>query len=182
MDFRGAITLLQDADVRFIVVGGLAATLHGSARITTDVDVLYERSTENIEKLVRALAPVDPYLRGAPPGLPFHFDIATVRAGLNFTLATTLGPMDFLGEVLGVGRYEDALPHASPVMVFGRDALVLDLSWLIRAKRAAGRTKDLEALAELELLQDPEVLAAAEAGMPRKDSARRKKPGKRSRN
>jgi hypothetical protein len=178
MDFRGAITLLQDAEVHFIVIGGLAATLHGSARITTDVDVLYERSTENIEKLVRGLAAVDPYLRGAPDGLPFHLDVPTMQAGLNFMLATTLGPMDFLGEVVGVGRYEDALPHASPMVVFGRDALVLDLSWLIRAKRAAGRTKDLEVLAELELLQDPEVLAAAAAGMPRKQRRPPKKPGK----
>lgn len=172
MDFKTAFTTLQGAQVEFIVIGGLAATLHGSARITFDVDILYSRSDANVERLVGALAALDPYLRGAPPGLPFTWDAPTVRAGLNFTLSTTLGPMDLLGEVAGVGRYDDARPHASPMLVFGHDTLVLDLDWLIKSKRAAGRTKDLEVLAELELLQDPEIRAAAAAGLPKR---RRKK-------
>lgn len=173
MDFKAAITALQDGRVEFIVIGGLAATLHGSARITIDVDVLYSRSDSNLERVVRALAPFDPYLRGAPPGLPFKWDTPTLNAGLNFTLSTTIGPFDLLGEVAGVGRYEDALPHASPMMVFDRDVMVLDLEWLIRSKRAAGRTKDLETLAELELLLDPEIRAAAEAAMPKKEQKKR---------
>jgi hypothetical protein len=154
MDFKAAITILHDGGVEFIVVGGLAATLHGSARVTVDVDVLYRRTDENLERVARALAPVEPYLRGAPVGLPFRCDQATLKAGLNFTFSTTIGPIDLLGEMAGVGRYEDARPHATPRHVFDRDVLVLDLEWLIRAKRAAGRTKDLETLAELEILRD----------------------------
>ena len=72
-DFATLLRLLADAGVRFIIVGGAAATAHGSARLTQDLGVVYERSRENLERLVHALAPYDPYLRGAPPGLPFVF-------------------------------------------------------------------------------------------------------------
>lgn len=152
VDFAGVVGLLVEAHVEVIVIGGLAAQAHGSARITQDTDFLYRRSRENIERLTAALAPFRPYLRGAPPGLPFRFDTRTVEQGLNFTLTTTLGDIDLLGEVSGIGGYEAVLPHVIELPVFGSSALVLDLPWLIRAKRAAGRPKDLEAIAELEAL------------------------------
>ena len=63
----------------------------------------YARNRENIRRLVAALAPLEPYMRGVPEGLPFKFDEATVRAGLNYTLQTTLGDLDLLGEVAGGG-------------------------------------------------------------------------------
>ena len=56
--------------------------------------------------LVKALAPLRPYLRGAPPGLPFSFDETTVQRGLNFTLVTTFGPLDLFGELTGGGTYD----------------------------------------------------------------------------
>ena len=68
-DFAGVIRTLVDARVDFIIVSGVAATVHGSARLTRDVDVVYARSPENMRRLVDALAPHDPYLRGAPQGL-----------------------------------------------------------------------------------------------------------------
>ncbi|MES1164913.1 MAG: hypothetical protein ABUR63_04095 [Verrucomicrobiota bacterium] len=67
-------------------------------------------------------------------------------------MTTTLGDVDLLGEVIGIGGYDAVRPHAVELPVFGRSALVLDLPWLIRSKRAAGRPKDLEAIAELEAL------------------------------
>ena len=152
VDFSGVVGLLTGAGVEAIVIGGLAAQAHGSARITQDSDFLYRRTKENIVRLTAALAPHDPYLRGAPAGLPFRFDAPTVERGLNFTLVTKLGDIDLLGEVSGVGGYDDVLPHAITLPVFGRQTLVIDLPWLIRSKRAAGRPKDLEAIAELEAL------------------------------
>jgi len=71
-----------------------AATAHGSARLTVDLDVVYRRTSENIARLVSALAPLQPYLRGAPPGLPFDWSEVTIRKGLNFTLTTKLGALD----------------------------------------------------------------------------------------
>jgi len=82
-DFPGLIRMLADAGVEFILVGGVAATVHGSARLTRDVDVVYARTAANLERLVAALAPHEPYLRGAPAGLPFSWDLQTVSRGLN---------------------------------------------------------------------------------------------------
>jgi len=144
--------VLSDAKVTFILIGGVAARAHGSARITDDIDICYARNIENLDRLVRTLAPLKPYLRGAPPGLPFEWSVPTLKAGLNFTLTTTAGAIDLLGEITGGGRYEDLAPHSIEVMVFGRETLLLDLPWLIHVKRAAGRPKDLEVIAELEAL------------------------------
>jgi predicted nucleotidyltransferase len=145
---------LSDAGVQFILVGGVAARAHGSARITQDVDVSYSRTPENLEQVVRSLAPFKPYLRGAPRGLPFEWSAATLKAGLNFTLTTTVGDIDLLGEITGGGRYEDLVPHSEAVTIFGRETLLLNLPWLIHVKRAAGRPKDLEVIAELEALME----------------------------
>jgi hypothetical protein len=153
-DLARLVRTLAKGHTEFIIVGGLAANAHGAARMTTDVDVVYARTAANLGRLVQALAPLKPYLRGAPPGLPFEWSVATLRAGLNFTLTTTAGPIDLLGEIAGGGGYADLLPHSSVVHAFGCDIRLLDLPWLIKVKRAAGRPKDLEAIAELEALQE----------------------------
>ena len=107
-DFGALLQLLVDAQVEFILIGGLAAAGHGLGLLTHDVDVVYRRSAENFDRLVRALAPIKPYLRGGGPDLPFRFDVKTLKMGLNFTLRTSLGDLDLLGEVSGGGFYEDS--------------------------------------------------------------------------
>jgi len=93
-DFEQILEALAAADVEFVIVGGLAATAHGSARLTQDVGVVYARTPDNIGRVVSALAPFSPYLRGAPRGLPFEWTPDTVRRGLNFTLTTSIGDVD----------------------------------------------------------------------------------------
>lgn len=151
-DFRTLMTLLAQSGIDFIIVGGAAATAHGSARLTEDLDIVYCRTPENISRLVQALAPYKPYLRGAPPGLPFSWDERTVQRGLNFTLITRLGALDLLGEVTGGGDYEKLLPHSIHLRLYGVECLCLGLERLIYVKRAAGRPKDLETIAELEAI------------------------------
>ena len=151
-DFEAVIRTFSEAGVECVIVGGLAATIHGSARLTQDVDFVYSRTEANIERLVLALRPHSPYLRGAPPGLPFDWNEATIERGLNFTLTTAIGDIDLLGEITGGGDYEALVPRTVNVDLFGRRCRCLDLPGLIRTKRAAGRPKDLEALAELEAL------------------------------
>lgn len=151
-DFEGLLRALLGGRVEFVLVGGLAATVHGSTRSTIDVDIVYRRSPDNLARLVAALAPLSPYPRGAPPGLPFRFDVGTVERGLNFTLDTTLGALDLLGEIAGGGRYEDLLPKSEVIRLFGFDCRCVTLEALVALKRAAGRPRDLEALAELEAL------------------------------
>ena len=151
-DFASLIRLLIEHKVEFILVGGAAATAHGSARLTQDLDIVYRRTPDNIAKLVACLKPQTPYLRGALPGLPFQFDTQTIARGLNFALSTELGALDLLGEITGGGCYEDLLPHTIMLKVFGTDCRCLGLRRLIEVKRAAGRPRDLEVVAELEIL------------------------------
>ena len=157
MDLRRLFTVLQDAGVDFVLIGGVAARAHGSARVTQDVDVCYSRSAANLERLVRALRPLKPYLRDAPPGLPFDWSVETLQAGLNFPLTTTAGDIDLFGEVLGGGGYQDLEAHTITAQIYGRDTRILDIPWLIRTKRAAGRPRDLEAIAELLALEEEQT-------------------------
>ena len=150
--FRELLRALGQNQVEFIIVGGLAATVHGSSRFTKDLDVVYRRTADNISRLVKALADYEPYLRGAPPGLPFYWDERTIWSGLNFTLTTRLGALDLLGEITGGGTYEDLLPYSVRLQPFGVECFCLGLERLIEVKRAAGRPKDFEAIAELEAI------------------------------
>lgn len=151
-DFKALLGILAEAGVEFIVVGGVAAVAHGSARLTADLDIVYRRTPDNLARLAQALRPCEPYLRGAPRGLPFRWDAETLRRGLNFTLTTTLGDIDLLGEIAGGGAYEDLEPHSIVLHPFGFACRFLGLEKLIEVKRAAGRPRDLEAIAELEAI------------------------------
>jgi hypothetical protein len=146
---------LDDNGVEFVVIGGAAAVLHGSAYVTADLDVCYSREKENLKKLAIALAPFNPSLRGAPKNLPFRLDADSPKSGLNFTLTTDLGDLDILGEVTGLGGYGAALPFSEELEIFGMRCKVLTLEGLIKNKRALGRAKDLRVLPELETL--PEI-------------------------
>ena len=153
-DFPRLIATLCSEKVEFILVGGLAATVHGSSRLTQDIDIVYRRAGENLRRLTSALGRYEPYLRGAPPGLPFEWSAATLERGLNFTLTTALGDIDLLGEIVGGGGYEALSAHTIEIELFGNRCQCLDLATLIQTKRAAGRPRDLEAVAELEALRD----------------------------
>ncbi|HET7874462.1 MAG TPA: hypothetical protein VFN71_02975, partial [Methylomirabilota bacterium] len=151
-DFKALLRVLAEGSVEFLLVGGVAATVHGSTRLTLDVDIVYRRSPDNIQRLVLALTPYHPYLRGAPPGLPFHWEAATLERGLNFTLTTDIGSLDLFGEIAGGGAYDALLSDSITIQVFGIECRCLSLERLIAVKRAAGRPKDLEAVAELEAI------------------------------
>lgn len=126
----GVLTL---GDVKFIIVGGLAATAHGAARLT-HIDVVYDRTPANIARLVACLHPHRPYLRGAPSGLPFTWSDVTIRRGLNFTLTTALGDLDLLAEITGGGDYTKLEAHTIRLELFGHSCLCLDLPTLVRVE------------------------------------------------
>jgi len=90
-EFEKLLPILTEAGVEFIMIGGVAGVVHGSARATYDVDVLYSRTKENIQRLADALAPHEPSLRDTPADLPFTWNARTIHSGLNFTLTTKLG-------------------------------------------------------------------------------------------
>ena len=149
-DFQRLVEALSGGRVDYIVIGGVAMVLHGSARTTRDLDICYERIPANLQALAAALAPFQPRLRGAPADLPFRLDARTLRSGLNFTLSTDLGDIDLLGEVTGVGAYRELIHEAVWMDLYGQRVAVMGLGSLERAKRSAGRLKDLADLAEIE--------------------------------
>jgi hypothetical protein len=154
--------LLGSFNVECVVVGGVAATLYGSDIPTTDLDVCYARNPENLERLASALQSVHARLRNAPEGIPFILDAETLRRGLNFTFTTDIGSLDVLGEVRGIGFYEDVLEGALTYELFGYRFRVMGIGKLILAKRAAGRPKDLLMIPELEAIQERQLRAAQE--------------------
>jgi hypothetical protein len=147
------LTALSQADVAFIVIGGMAAVAQGATYVTADLALCYQRHPQNYQRLSHALRPFKPCLRGAPAGLPFVLDAATLRAGLNFTLMTAVGDVDLLGEVTGIGPYEVVKAHAEEVELYAHRIWVLTLEGLIVSKQAAGRAKDLRLLPELQALR-----------------------------
>jgi predicted nucleotidyltransferase len=151
-DYGELIRKLAESNVEYIIVGGVAARIHGSGRLTDDIDIVYSRDSANVARLVDCLAPLSPYLRGAAPGLPFHWQTETLLNGLNFTLTTSLGPLDLLGEITLGGVYEDLLPHSESIELFGKQCKCLGIRRLIEVKRAAGRPKDFEAVMELQAI------------------------------
>jgi predicted nucleotidyltransferase len=143
---------LRSNGVKFVVVGGVAATAHGSRRVTDDVDICYERGRANVTRLAQLLSEWDAYPRGIDRGLPFFMDARQFRTTPIMTLTTREGFIDVLDVVKGVGDYSKCRVRSAEVGAFGIRFRVLDLPALIDAKRAAGRPKDLDQLPELEAL------------------------------
>lgn len=160
IDLKKAITSLSENHVNYVIVGGVAITLHSSGYITRDLDFCYSRDKENIGRLVFALAPYEPKPRDWTKGLPFIFDETSVGNGTNFTLETSIGYIDLLGEVKGIGDYNDAVLHSIAFEIYGHKVKALDLDALIISKTAANRPKDHLVLPELHALRealDPNV-------------------------
>jgi hypothetical protein len=140
---------LLDEDVRFVLVGGLAAVVQGSPHMTRDVDIVHARDEENLDRLLRVLSDVNAVYRGRP-GAP----LAPARANLaglgHHLLRTDLGPLDVLGAI-EAGRDFDALQPESLTLPFGSHELrVLSLESIVRFKRQSKHEKDKLMLPALE--------------------------------
>lgn len=152
MSIETLVQALTDAEVEFIIIGGVSAIIHGSAYNTEDLDIFFSRHPANLGRLARALAPSHPRPVAFPAGLPFVWDEATLRNGTLFTLKTDLGRIDLLAEVSGIGAFQDVWQDSPVVELYGRRVRTLSLPSLIATKRAAGRVKDHLVLPELESL------------------------------
>jgi hypothetical protein len=145
---------LAEHEVDFVMVGGLAGVLHGSARVTRDLDVAYSRDRRNLVRLAAMLVSVHATLRGAPGGLPFQLDADTLAAGANFTFSTDFGAFDILGDPSGAPGFDTLRREATVVDIGGIDVRIASLDHLIRMKEAAGRPQDKIDAAEYRALSD----------------------------
>jgi len=140
--------------VRFVVIGGIAASLQGSTTITNDFDICYARDQENLERLTAALTEVQATLRGVREPVAFLLDARSLKAGLNFRFDTKYGPFDCLGAVAASFDYEQLRRNADDMDLVGTKIPVASLDDLIRMKRAAGRNKDLIEVDNLSALRE----------------------------
>jgi len=146
----------QETGTRVVLIGGLAAVARGISYLTQDIDFCYDTDPENRVRLIAALAPLLPRLRveelldDVARALPWHWDERTLRDNPNLTLQTDAGPLDLLSRVAGLGGYAEVRREAVILHVDGLEVAVLDLQGLIKAKRGAGRAKDLAILPLLE--------------------------------
>ena len=150
--FEQIISALVAAGVRFVVIGGVAATIQGSARLTNDIDICYDTSPDNVDRLVRLLTRWKAYLRGVERGLPFILDARAFRTTPIMTLSTTMGDIDVLDVVPGVGDYKAVVRQSEAVDIGDVEFRSLTLEALIASKKAVRRPKDVEQLIELEAL------------------------------
>lgn len=144
---------LARANVKFIVIGGVAARAHGSPTVTVDLDICYERSPSNLDALAAVLQELHASLRGADPGLPFQIERRTLQLGDHFTLSTDAGPLDCLATPSGTNGFPDLEPRAITLDIDGIPVQFAHLEDLIRMKRAAGRPKDRIEIEVLEALR-----------------------------
>lgn len=145
-----ALRILVQHEVRFVVIGGLAARLWGSPTVTNDLDVCYSRDPANLRRLAAALAELEARLRGVDEEVPFQLEARTLRAGDHFTFRTAAGNLDCLGTPAGTEGYDDLVRTAQEIDLDDVRVNVAPVEDLIRMKRAAGRPKDR---VELEILQ-----------------------------
>ena len=157
IDIKKAITSLASNDVEFVIIGGVALSIHSAAYVTYDIDICYSRKRDNLERIAEVLGPFHPRLRGFPKELPFVWDASTILNGTNFTLETSLGDFDMLEEVSGIGAFEDVLAWSEKWNIYGYDVQVLSINGLISAKEMAGREKDIPGLKILYALREAEL-------------------------
>jgi hypothetical protein len=98
--------------VRFVVIGGVAAILHGSPQLTEDLDVCYGRDPENLDSLAAALQHLGAKPRGITQEIPFKLAARTLRNGDSFTFQTRFGPFDCIGTPAGTRGYGDLVANA----------------------------------------------------------------------
>lgn len=138
------LKVLERHDVEFVVIGGLAAALHGSPFVTTDIDVTPRRAHKNLERLSAALKELDARIRteAVANGVPFDHDARSLASMSLLNLTTRFGDLDISIEPIGTAGYEDLVRDAEPFQLGGVRVLVASLADVVRSKEAAGRDKD----------------------------------------
>ena len=152
-EFSELLARLHAAKVRYVLIGGLAMILHGSAHVTQDIDISYARDPENYEALSNVLKSIHARLRNAPPDLPFLLDSQTFRNTQNLTLETEFGSFDLLGQISGISSFDELYKGSTETLIDDVPVRIASLDDLIKMKRAANRPKDQNHLMELEAMR-----------------------------
>jgi hypothetical protein len=148
----GALEALLEAEVDFVLIGGLAARLHGSPTVTDDLDISHAKERANLERLAACLSEMNATLRLPDPDerVDIALDWRLLHAADNFTFTTDFGPLDCLALPAGIESYGELASRALMMKLGGKVGIrVASIDDLMAMKNAAGRRKDL---IELEIL------------------------------
>lgn len=151
---KDLIIRLRNSATDFVLAGGFGVMAHGSSLMTRDVDVACRMDPDNLLRLYKALEDLHPVHRMTPQRLPFTMDLAADSGLRNLYLSTDWGQLDCLGEIKGIGGYDECLRRSEPIDIDGHEVRVLSIDALIEAKRAMGRPRDLHAVLELEAIRE----------------------------
>lgn len=147
---------LHSEDVKFVLIGGLAATLYGSPYVTTDADIVPQKSPGNLKRLATALTALEARIRteGVPDGLPFGVSAAALANVEILNLTTRFGNLDLTFVPSGTQGFADLKKNARSITIHGVPVQVASLADVIRSKEAANREKDRLVLPTLRELLD----------------------------
>ena len=153
--FDELLRRLVAGDVRFVLIGGLAVNAWGVTRGTKDIDVVPDPDMENLARLAKVAAAANGHVQTANTFAGSHHSIAALLAeGRQMAIETDLGPLDVVQGLEGVPPYSELSATATDVEIAGVTVSVCSLEDLIAMKHAAGRTRDLADLEDLETAQN----------------------------
>lgn len=143
-DPAAVLAVLRDHEVRFVLIGGIAAAIHGSPYVTTDVDVTPQVDRQNLERLSAALVELEARVRteGLTEGLPFAHDPESLGRATIWNLTTRFGDVDLVLRPAGTDGFDDLTRDATDLVILGVVVRVASLADVVRSKAAAGREKD----------------------------------------
>jgi hypothetical protein len=150
------LDVLTRHGVRYVLIGGFAAVIHGSPYVTTDVDVVPDSTRANLERLSTALTELRArvWTDAEPEGIPFDHEATSLASSRMWNLITDLGRLDIAFEPSGTQGYADVARDTVHLTVLGTEIDVASLADVIRSKEAAGRDKDRLALPVLRRIQE----------------------------
>lgn len=149
---------LDARGVRYVLIGGFAAVIHGSPYVTTDLDVVPDADARNLARLSDALRDVHArvWTSADPDGLAFEHDAASLARNDHWNLVTDHGRLDVVLRPSGTAGYEDLARDAIRLEILGATVDVASLADVVRSKEAAGREKDRLVLPVLRRILDHE--------------------------
>ncbi len=153
-DFYSLLEKLSQARVDFVLIGGFAGVTYGCTMVTEDIDICCDFRPNNLLKLQKAIADLNPVHRMTPNKIPLKLTEENCKNLKNLYLDTDLGQLDCVNYVQGVGDFVKVKAQSSSIAVDDVSYLVLNLDVLIDAKKAMGRPRDTEAVIQLESIKE----------------------------
>ncbi len=148
------LTALQNAPFEYVVIGGIAANLHGSTRVTLDFDICIDFAPTNLVALSNLLAPYHPVHRISADKPAFKIAPDNAKGWKNLYLSTDIGVIDIIGDVKGIGHFSEVMKYSEIADFGGTQCRILSIDGLILAKEAVGREKDKEVIYQLRWIKE----------------------------